>query len=356
MGGGFKTKTDKILAALTRPRTAKEIMKETGIPKVTLYRHLGRLLEDGRVKRLEGGFYVRVTESSKIESNERTTKVVGERMGDVKVLLIIDEQYFLDPSLADTYKPIKVNGVDLHELLEWCLENGQPIILQGPTGWGKTFAVLSFAAKKRIPIVIIQASATVELDELIAIPLVLNHETVIKYCSLAIAFKLAQKYGKAILLIEEINTFDPRIQKELNSLTDVKRMLVVELTGEVLRLDNKAKLLIVGTMNPSSLGYGGVNQLNMDLKSRFIFVDIEAEREQALAVVGESAREWLDIILELNKKTLISHQAGIRDVIQLAQLEQKFGKKFALETLIAKYDHDEREQLRMLLSRLVVGE
>jgi len=241
----------------------------------------------------------------------------------------------------------------LHDILKWCLESNQPLIIQGPTGWGKTFGVLSFAAKRQIPIVIVQASSTIEFDELIAVPLVMNSEIVVKYCSLAIAFKLAQKYGKAILLIEEINTFDPKIQKELNSLTDIKRMLTVELTGEVLRLDeNNAKLLIVGTMNPSSLGYGGVNQLNMDLKSRFIIVDIEPSKDQAFRVVGENAEKWLTVITEIGKLTLVTHQPGIRDVCQLVELEQKFGAGFALEVLISKYDHDEREELRMVLQRL----
>jgi len=348
-----ETKSGKILAALGRPKTAKELMDDTGLPKVTLYRYLNKLIESGQVQRLEGGYYVLAGEHPRLETVGQATKMVNE----VKTLPIVDEQYFLDEKIANDYKPIKVNNIDLHDLLDWCLENNQPVILQGPTGWGKTFSVLSFAAKRRIPIVIVQASSSVEYDELVAVPLIMNHETVIKYCSLAIAFKLAKKYKRAILLIEEINTFDPKIQKELNSLTDIKRMLVVELTGEVLRLnDDDAKLLIVGTMNPSSLGYGGVNQLSLDLKSRFILVDINADKEQAFKVVGDKAQKWLDVVMELNKLALVTHQPGIRDVIQLTKLEQEFGEKFALEVLISKYDHDEREQVKMVVKRLAKGD
>jgi len=239
-----ETKSGKILAALGRPKTAKELMDDTGLPKVTLYRYLNKLIESGQVQRLEGGYYVLAGEHPRLETVGQATKMVNE----VKTLPIVDEQYFLDEKIANDYKPIKVNNIDLHDLLDWCLENNQPVILQGPTGWGKTFSVLSFAAKRRIPIVIVQAS------------------------------------------------------------------------------------------------------------SSFILVDINADKEQAFKVVGDKAQKWLDVVMELNKLALVTHQPGIRDVIQLTKLEQEFGEKFALEVLISKYDHDEREQVKMVVKRLAKGD
>ena len=73
----------------------------------------------------------------------------------------------------------------------------------------------------------------------------------------------------AILVLDEINTLDPGIQKRLNGLLDARKSLVVdEAWGQKEKAEDS--VLIFGTMNPQ--GYSWTQPLAQDVRSRAHFI------------------------------------------------------------------------------------
>jgi MoxR-like ATPase len=81
------------------------------------------------------------------------------------------------------------------------------------------------------------------------------------------AINLANQAGACTIVLEEINAMPDTAQKQLNPLTDWRRGVYEPKLGQTFTLKEDARIYIIATMNPSS--YGGVNDLNEDLESRF---------------------------------------------------------------------------------------
>jgi len=79
------------------------------------------------------------------------------------------------------------------------------------------------------------------------------------------AIQSALRDGVAVLYLDELNALEPELQKMLNSLLDARRCLSAN--GHMFRVGD-ARLIVVATQNPST--YSGVQELNEDLRSRFV--------------------------------------------------------------------------------------
>ena len=107
----------------------------------------------------------------------------------------------------------------------------------------------------------------------------------------------------AILVLDEINTLDPGIQKRLNGLLDARKSLVVDEAGWT-KEKAEESVLIFGTMNPQ--GYSGTQPLAADVRSRAHFIyhdydwllrgkenwDVEVSYSDALKVYGNVKYFW----------------------------------------------------------------
>ena len=107
----------------------------------------------------------------------------------------------------------------------------------------------------------------------------------------------------AILVLDEINTLDPGIQKRLNGLLDARKSLVVDEAGWT-KEKAEESVLIFGTMNPQ--WYSGTQPLAADVRSRAHFIyhdydwllrekenwDVEVSYSDALKVYGNVKYFW----------------------------------------------------------------
>lgn len=188
-----------------------------------------------------------------------------------------------------------------------------PIMFVGAAGIGKTIGVEAFAAKHQVPFIEIQATPNTDEDEL------LGHQTVkatpqggtyveYEYGAIPRAIDAANKYGSAILLIDEFNLLRPEVQVIFNPLTDYRKEVTINERKEKIQLKDGKKLLVIATRNPSS--YGGTNQIQEAVASRFIPVFIDYP---ALATEREI----------LAKKTGVKNQKLITDLIKLASYTRK---------------------------------
>jgi nitric oxide reductase NorQ protein len=150
-----------------------------------------------------------------------------------------------------------------------------PVILKGPTGCGKTRFVEHMAHALAIPLVTVSCHEDLTASDLIGRFLLRDEDTVWQDGPLA----LAVRYG-GICYLDEIVEARKDTTVVIHSLTDDRRMLYVDKTGEVVRA--QPDFMMVLSYNP---GYQSiVKDLKQSTKQRFaslVFdhppVDTEAE-------------------------------------------------------------------------------
>lgn len=203
---------------------------------------------------------------------------------------------------------------------------GDPLILKGPKGTGKTAAIEQYCAIHKIPFVRFDCNEWTNLRDL------QGSMTAAEDAGYAFALgcatsaiETANESGKCFLILEEFNALTPNAQKILNAIADhrqsiqipkigkvfrVERQRLAEVTGKVVSVDKtgdctyviydnetvqeipsnigvtvsigdsvkagdpitvEPKIWLVGTMNPN---YGGTYQINEDMKSRFDFIEV----------------------------------------------------------------------------------
>jgi len=246
------------------------------------------------------------------------------------------------PVHAEDYMPDSVpnyyNRDKILELLDAHLENGIPILLTGPKGEGKTLSIAYFAAKKKIPIIQFDCSENTKRYDLIGRFVLKGNDVFYLLGVLPTAIEVANQYGAAILVLEEINSLTPQMQKVLNQILDWRKHVYVPEIGVTFKLRDGAKLLICATRNPST--YGGVFELNEDLKSRFVevLVDYPNQLEQIKileTVTGFDDRDFLKklSLLALETRTAVedgtlTYALSTRDLVQFVNVYKSYKGRF----------------------------
>ena len=269
------------------------------------------------------------------------------------------------PVRAEDYLPRNVPEYvqrDFEEQLFMAhLESGIPLLLVGPKGTGKTLAVASFAAKNNIPLIQFDCSENTKRQDLIGRFLLIGDEVVYELGVMPVAIEVANKMGSAILVFEELNALTPQMQKVLNQLLDWRRHVYVPEIGKVYRLNDSCKLLIVGTMNPSY--YGGVHELNEDLRSRFaeVFIDYPSENEESriLERISDLDEDLRKLLITLAIETRngyasgeLSYALSTRDLAIFSQVYSSYrtvmgdkqALKFALRNTVVNRYEDSNER------------
>lgn len=138
----------------------------------------------------------------------------------------------------------------------------------GPKGIGKSLSVEFFAAKEEIPLIDYDCSEDTKRSDLMTqVSVGEDEEVVFIPTVIPLAIMSANEIGGAILLLEEMNSLRPNVQKLVNAVADDYPSVRLPRAGEKITLDDDANLMVVGTLNPSSRT-GGVFPLNEDLKDR----------------------------------------------------------------------------------------
>ena len=256
---------------------------------------------------------------------------------------------------SDAFSPSQdltyVDTHGLHELYEK-LAFRSNLVLVGPKGIGKSLSVASYATKTDTKILTFDCSEDVRRSHLLGMFVLRGTETPFVLGPLSTAFEVANECGSAILVLEEINALSPQMQKVLNSSLDFRRRIEVPESGQVFKLDKGAKLWITGTMNTAV--YGGVYELNEDLKSRIRLVPMDypqvAQEQQILAEVLKSqnitvppnvVNHVLTLAHETRQKSM-DYALSTRDVVQVLEDSSYVGLKKALWLVTGKFEGEDR--------------
>jgi len=224
---------------------------------------------------------------------------------------------------------------------------GPNLILKGPKGAGKTLGFEQLAALDGIPLLRQECCEETSVRDLIGTFGAEGGNVFFQLGSITAAIDVANEVGACILVLEEINTLPPMVQKILNPMCDYRKSVSLPKIGRVFRVEEGKALWVVGTMNP---GYAGTYQLNEDFRSRFEFIEvnympIDQERELLLKQfpTPPSAKERLviDAILNLAKETRserMDYALSTRDLVQFVQNMLLLDRDRALKLLEGKYD------------------
>jgi len=245
---------------------------------------------------------------------------------------------------------VYVDTAGLHPLYEKVAFSGSHILV-GPKGIGKSLSVQQYAAAIGCPVVTFACSEDVRRSNLLGSFVIRGGETPFILGPIPTAFEIANEVGQCILVLEEINALTPQCQKVLNPLTDFHRRVEVTEALKVFKLEKKAKLWIVGTMNFSV--YGGVYALNEDLKSRFRMVPTTyPKRVQEVEILDEllgdnsfelpeGTSQRLVLLAHMTRQGALEYALSTRDLFQIAEDSVRLGVEKALWLATGKFEGDD---------------
>lgn len=237
------------------------------------------------------------------------------------------------------------------ELIDVHLECQRPLCFQGNKGVGKTLAFAAYAREHGIPIVQFDCSEGTKYSQLYGSFVLEGDDVVFKPGALPTAYMVANAHGKAILVLEELNALTPQCQKMLCPVTDYRAQVYVPEIGRRFFAHEDTKLLIGATMNPSF--YGGVSEINEDLKSRFSILDFEYPTPQQEAEImrcddKQFRHNLLHLAVETRKgkeSSNLDYALSPRDLCACVDIYNAYKEKF---------DSDEKA-LKMMLKVAVLG-
>ena len=255
---------------------------------------------------------------------------------------------------ADDYRPGSdlpyYDAYALHELYERIAFKANSILV-GPKGIGKSLSVAAWGGKKNYPVITFDCSEDVRRAHLIGSFILKGDVSPFVLGPLTTAYEIANEVGHCILVLEEVNALTPQMQKVLNAASDFRNKIEVPEAERVFRLRDGAKLWIMGTMNTAV--YGGVYQLNEDLKSRFRMLPLDYPNpEQLMDIVTtassalpdpKTVKKVITLATEAQQKEGLAYQLSPRDVVQILEDITNVGLEDGLWMSSGKFEDMDRE-------------
>jgi DNA polymerase III delta prime subunit len=292
-----------------------------------------------------------------------TLEAIGEgilRVNGIEVRYMVPASLVLRKSLK---------FVDVFELIPFITKMSQVptgsgtwdppnLLLNGPKGTGKSLLASYLAETLGIPYLSMDCSEETRERHFKGGFIAKSGETPFILGTVANAIKVANECGFAMLVLEELNSLPNQQQKLVNSFTDFRRKLEIPELSTRLELSPTAKLWVIATQNPTV--YGGTNELNDDLRSRFTCIDIpypppEAEKEILMEMTGygktgsmgdpiqQQGLEMLVNIANQTRQGATSYSLSTRDLVELINLLPRVGWFDMMFLLCQKFGDEDRK-------------
>lgn len=260
-----------------------------------------------------------------------TTKTATPAGGDVKrvdkpSVIGIPEQRFLTEYIQRQLVP----GITEFDAFDLGLKMRGNILIEGPTGPGKTSAVLAYAAKKGAYFYSVSSNVAIDPTQMFGKMIPSTRPGVLAHWQDGGVTELVRKSQEpdtlCVLLINEVNFMPDKIATVLFGLLDKRREIVLmENDGEVVRAGRGAEfgegeLLIIADMNPD---YEGTRPLNKAFRNRFAmqFVwDYDPTVESKLVRSGS--------LRSMATKFRRDHAQGLYDTPVSTNMLQEFVRHF----------------------------
>jgi hypothetical protein len=294
----------------------------------------------------------RVTASSAADGGTRRKVVVKRSLKPSRIASIPDIAY------AEGYVKRKLSiGLSDYIAFDYALANRVNVLIEGPTGSGKTSAVMAWAAERGYHFYSISSSIGLEPSQLFG-KFIPDGENGIVWQDGPVT-DIVRNGG--VLLLNEVNFIPDRIGTVLFSLLDKRREIqLVDHRGEVVKAHYGAPdcwcedeecskaVLICADMNPD---YSGTHPLNAAFRNRFsmqLIFEYDEKIEEKL-VPYPALRTLATQIRDRVKTGEFETPVSTNMLVEFVRNYTFLGLDFALQNFRNHFNDDEREPLSKVL-------
>lgn len=256
------------------------------------------------------------------------------------------------PAPAAVAAPFYQAQGDECRLFEAAWQQQLPVLIKGPTGCGKTRFVAHMAARLGLPLITVSCHDDLSAADLVGRHLIGDGQTV--WCDGPLTRALRQG---GICYLDEVVEARKDTTVVLHPLTDDRRMLPIERTGEL--LEAPPSFMLVVSYNP---GYQHVlKTLKPSTRQRFVAMsfdfpapDVElAVLQQETGIAESQARQLVTLAGQLRRLTGydLDESVSTRLLVYAAKLMMSgMSPQLACRTALAEPLSDEADTIAALLA------
>ena len=228
------------------------------------------------------------------------------------------------------------------------IKSGVPLLIEGPTGTGKTYTIMELAKEQGKTLHVINVSGELTVDML------LGRDTLkdgnVNYVKAKFIHALTNGDW---LLMDELNTALPEVLTVLNGVLDDSRSVTLA-DADNTRVTAHEDFRFIGTQNPASGNYVGTGRMNEALLNRMVKVtmgylefDAEVEALRKHTSLKDSSIVQLVKLADFTRRRMDDH-LSTRDLVKILRLREAGGMnlKDAIETVVlSRFSRDDYAKL-----------